>query len=154
MPTAFPPKGRLFHVVPPWVRDGAVFHIRVRCAPSSIRRLTDTDVGRPIIDSVRQYHAEGRWWCRLFLLMPDHLHALITFPRAAGMSATIKQWKSYHTRTNHLSWQEGYFDHRIRSVYELDEKGHYIRQNPVTKGLCETPEDWPWVIDLKALENE
>ena len=47
-------------------------------------------------------------------------------------------------------WQEGYFDHRLRS----DERGtqvsaklNYIRENPVAAGLCVRAEGWPWVID-------
>ena len=119
-----------------------------------MRRLTDADVARALLDSVRKYHDDGHWWCRLFLLMPDHLHALLSFPRDAGMSATVRQWKSYHARINQVRWQDGYFDHRIRTGSELDEKDHYIRQNPVANGLCETPEDWSWVIDLKGLENQ
>jgi REP element-mobilizing transposase RayT len=107
-----------------------------------------------LLDSVRKYHEAGRWWCHLFLLMPDHLHALLSVPRATGMSATVRLWKSYHARINQVRWQDGYFDHRIRNTQELDEKDHYIRQNPVVKGLCGTPGDWPWVIDLKTLADE
>ena len=66
------------------------------------------------------------------------------------MSEVIGDWKRFHARTNHVLWQEGYFDHRLRA----DERGaqvaaklNYFRQNPVVAGLCANAQEWPWVID-------
>jgi putative transposase len=113
--------------------------------------LTDPALAHGLLESVRIYHANGRWWCRLFLLMPDHLHALLAFPHSSSMSATIRQWKAFHARINHVEWQDGYFDHRIRNEAELDLKSEYIRQNPVAKGLCSLPTGWPWMVEAKDL---
>jgi len=47
-------------------------------------------------------------------------------------------------------WQEGYFDHRLRTDKrgeQLSAKMNYIRQNPVAAGRCDKSEDWPWIID-------
>jgi len=107
--------------------------------------------GRLLLDSVIEYQRQHLWWVRVFLLMPDHLHALMAFPRAAGMSGTIRQWKAFHARWNGIAWQSGYFDHRIRSSKSLSEKASYIRQNPVVKGLCATAHDWPWVVDAEGI---
>ncbi len=79
--------------------------------------------------------------------MPDHLHALLAIPPPSSMSRTIGEWKNFHARFNHVHWQENYFDHRIRNDRELREKAAYIRLNPVVKGLCARPEDWPWFVD-------
>jgi REP-associated tyrosine transposase len=51
--------------------------------------------------------------------MPDHLHTLLSFGRDGSMSAVIRDWKPFHLRINHVSWQDGYFDHRLRA----DERG-------------------------------
>jgi len=32
----------------------------------------------------------------------------------------------------------------LRSNENRIEKAHYIRMNPVRKGLCQTPEEWPY----------
>ena len=82
--------------------------------------------------------------------MPDHLHAVLSFPRDKAMSDVIRQWKRFHTRTNHVMWQEGFFDHRLRTDergVQLTAKLSYIRNNPVAAGLCARAEDWPWIID-------
>lgn len=84
--------------------------------------------------------------------MPDHTHALIAFPSDRQMSQVISAWKSWHARHSAVVWQNDYFDHRIRNEAELDLKAGYIRRNPVVKGLCRRPEDWPWVVDAAALE--
>ena len=66
------------------------------------------------------------------------------------MSELIRGWKRFHTRTNYVVWQEGYFDHRLQADQrgeELFAKMDYIRQNPVAAGLCAKAEDWRWVID-------
>lgn len=98
-----------------------------------------------MLNSVEFYTAKGRWFSHLFLLMPDHLHALLSFPKHEKMSRVISEWKRYQTRMHGLQWQDNYFDHRIRNTNEYLEKAAYIRNNPVAKGLCDTAENWRWV---------
>ena len=154
MPTLFPPKGRLYHRIPPWVPDGEVFHVRVRCRWEQPQPLTDPELASHLLNSVRHYHDCGRWYCVLFLLMPDHWHGLLAFPVAPGMSATIRAWKAFHTRLHGICWQDGYFDHRIRGGEQLTLKGDYIRRNPEVKGLCARPDDWRWKIDLAGMGRD
>ena len=137
--------GKLHHDVPTWARDDAFYHIRIRSSIEQENPLTSPDLARPLLESVRYYETNGRWWTKLFLLMPDHLHALIAFAPGETMSKVIGQWKRFHARTHHVIWQEGYFDHRLRDHgVQLDEKLDYILRNPVASGLCAKPEDWPW----------
>ena len=35
-------------------------------------------------------------------------------------------------------------DRNLRSYFDFMEKLRYIHRNPVKRGLCEKPEDWPW----------
>ena len=78
--------------------------------------------------------------------MPDHLHALLAFAPGKEMSRVIGEWKRYHGLKQSVCWQEGYFDHRLRNENQLDLKYQYILNNPVAKGLCARPEEWPWWI--------
>jgi REP-associated tyrosine transposase len=91
-----------------------------------------------------------------FMLMPDHIHAVLSFERDQSMSRVIGDWKRYQTVQHRIDWQEGYFDHRLRD----DERGeqfaakiNYIRNNPVAAGLCARAEDWPWWIERSALDE-
>jgi REP element-mobilizing transposase RayT len=139
--------GRLYHDTPGWVKAGAVFHLRGRCGQDNERHLTDPAVAPILLESVRHYHERGRWHARLFLLMPDHWHALLSFAVEERMSSIVGDWKRFQAGRSSIQWQDGYFDHRIRNEKELEEKSHYIRMNPVAKGLCARPEDWPWKIE-------
>jgi putative transposase len=148
---------RLHHHVPHWVEPGAFFHIRIRLDREKKQKLlTDPTLAKPILDSAKFYEAKMRWHIALFLLMPDHVHALLSFLRDKSMSEVIRDWKRFHKRTNRVMWQEGYFDHRLRTDergIQLSAKLNYIRQNPVAAGLCATAEDWPWIIDRFAREQ-
>ena len=145
---------RLHHTVPHWVEPGALFHIRIRLDRDKQQRpLVDPSLAPVLLDSATFYEQNTRWLITLFVLMPDHVHAVLSFQRDKSMSEVIRDWKRFHTRTHHVMWQEGYFDHRLRP----DERGtqfsaklNYIRENPVAAGLCARAEDWPWVIDRFA----
>ncbi len=76
--------------------------------------------------------------------MPDHVHALISFPPGKRMSQVVSDWKKYHATKHAVAWQENFFDHRLRNEAEHLEKYLYILNNPVAKNLCATPDDWPW----------
>lgn len=74
-----------------------------------------------LLDAARRYHELGRWWCELLLLMPDHLHAIAAFPSEPGMSEVLRNWKRGTARFQHVQWQDGYFDHRLRTEKEARE---------------------------------
>ena len=142
---------RLHHILPQWVEPGALFHVRIALDQANEQKaLTYPALAQAILDSARFYETKTRWHITLFLLMPDHLHALLSFARDQSMSDVIRDWKRFHPRINDVFWQEGYFDHRLRA----DERGaqltanmNYIRQNPVAAGLCAKAENWLWMID-------
>jgi putative transposase len=142
---------RLHHRVPPWVEPGALFHVRIALDREKEQKaLTSPGLAQQILDSARFYERRLRWHITLFLLMPDHLHAMLSFARNQSMSEVIRDWKRFHTRTNDVLWQEGYFDHRLRADErgeQISTKMNYIRQNPVAAGLCATTQEWPWVMD-------
>ena len=142
---------RLHHATPSWVKSGAVFHIRVRILPGNPCLLTEPLIAGSLLESARYYHRQATWYCHLMLLMPDHWHALLSFPSESRMIAVVGRWKAWQTRNLDLLWQDNFFDHRIRSPHELQLKAEYIRQNPVGKGLCKNAADWPWAIDPLTL---
>jgi REP element-mobilizing transposase RayT len=78
---------RLHHEVPHWVEAGSIFHIRIAINREKQRMpLSATHLAQALVESARIYHASRRWHITLFLLMPDHLHALLSFPIGNAMS--------------------------------------------------------------------
>jgi putative transposase len=135
---------RLYHCTPGWVRRGALFHVRIRAAAAQSPALTDPTLAAELLAAAERYHNLGRWWCELFLLMPDHLHALLVFPCEPGLAAVIRDWKRGAARFQNARWQENFFDHRIRHTQEKETTWAYIHRNPVAKGLCREDEHWPY----------
>ena len=58
-------------------------------------QLCRADTGDAVLAAVKFNHETLVWHCRLCLLMPDHLHAIIAFPREPGMEMTVKNWKKF-----------------------------------------------------------
>ena len=131
------------HEIPSWVDDGAVFFITINCEPRGRNQLTTPTAESAIERSLHHQNSCGAWWIHLFLLMPDHLHGLISFSRETPMQSSIQNWKRFLARHVGIAWQRDFFDHRLRHDESLTEKWNYIRENPVRKGLAAKPDDWP-----------
>jgi REP element-mobilizing transposase RayT len=164
-----PVRKKLPHTVPQWVPEGNWFFITIKCVPPGKNQLCRIDggqegravrpltaaigahgvtrptVGDGVLAAMKHNHDDLIWHCRLCLLMPDHLHAIIAFPREPGMKATVTNWKKFVAVKLGVEWQRDFFDHRLRDHHELQEKTSYILMNPVRKGLCERMADWVWV---------
>ena len=41
-------------------------------------------------------------------------------------------------------WERRYYDFNVWTERKRVEKLRYMHRNPVTRGLVEKPEDWPW----------
>ncbi len=136
--------GRLHHQTPGWVQDGSLFHLRLRVEAAQTPPLTAPLLAPALLAAAKRYHDLGHWWCELFLLMPDHAHAIVAFPPEPGMSEVLRHWKRGTTRFQSVQWQEGYFDHRLRHAAAFAETWHYLRRNPLVKNLCATEADWRW----------
>jgi hypothetical protein len=97
----FPSK--LHHDVPHWVEPNSLFHIRIRLDRDKQQRpLTDALLGTTLLESAEFYDCKFRWRIALFLLMPNHVYALLAFQRDEPMSRVIGDWKHFYARTNQI----------------------------------------------------
>ena len=136
-------------VPPPWVRPGELFFVTVCCQRRGVNVLAREEIARSLFDALEAYVAAGRWYVRLMVLMPDHLHALMAVPAEEDLQRVVRSWKRFLARTVTIEWQRDFFDHRLRNDESCEEKSAYIRDNPVRAGLVARPEDWPYVWEPK-----
>ena len=137
---------RLKHGIPPWVRDGAIYFITINAKTRHNDTLLKNDNPTKIKSAVQNYTTQNKWWPSLVILMPDHLHVLLSLNTAnLSIKQIISPWKRFLNRSAGIEWQEGFFEHRIRDDDSLREKEEYLRQNPIRAGLTKTPEDWPHI---------
>ena len=132
------------HTMPAWVQFGTPFFITLCCAERGINQLCLDTVADRLLRCAKFYHEKSDWHCRLFLLMPDHIHAMASFPPAHGMRNFLRKFKIYTARECSVRWQRDFFDHRPRNANELHLKMDYVRQNPVRAGLVTTAADWKY----------
>ena len=145
---------RLQHEVPSWVPHGAWYHIRLRVDRAQTTALTEPALGAALLSSIGRYQESGRWYCLVAVLMPDHLHAILSFPPDKRLIRVVGEWKRYQAKQHGVAWQGNFFDHRLRNDAEVFEKYLYILNNPVVKGLCARAEDWPWrSTDSESVEG-
>jgi REP element-mobilizing transposase RayT len=145
----FVPRKKLSHDVPAWVPDGSLYFVTIHCLQRATAQLTVPSVAEGVLESVAYYHRTGRWFARLFLLMPDHAHGLVAFPSGESMRRVVSDWKRYTARRDGIRWQRDFFEHRIRPGENWDMKSTYIRENPVRAGLIVTPMQWPWYMEAR-----
>jgi putative transposase len=82
-----------------------------------------------------------------YVVMPEHVHLLLSKPERADLSVAIQVLKQTVSRGLSSSagfWQRRFYDFNVRTEEKRKEKLRYLHQNPVTRGLVEKPEDWQW----------
>ena len=98
-----------------------------------------------------------------YVVMPEHVHLLISELQDKNPSAVMQALKlgfarrvlasgkrrnpaqaSFFDHTHKHIWQKRFYDFNVWTEHKCIEKLRYIHRNPVTRGLVERPEDWPW----------
>lgn len=84
-----------------------------------------------------------------YVVMPEHVHLLITEPESRPLATALQALKQSVSRTLSLRapkpfWLARYYDFNVWSEEKRIEKLRYMHRNPVKRGLVECPEDWPW----------
>ena len=143
-PHNLPIRKHLPHSIPAMVADGTLFFITINCTTRDSNQLAHPTIATAVVENLSRHQEAGDIWVYLLMLMPDHLHGLFSFSREVSMRQIISSFKRFTARHSAIRWQRDFFDHRIRNDASREEKWHYIRNNPVRKGLVQTPDEWPF----------
>jgi hypothetical protein len=74
-----PVRKKLPHTIPQWVAEGSWFFITINCVPPGKNQLCRAETGDAVLAAMKINRERSIWHCRLCVLMPDHLHAIIAF---------------------------------------------------------------------------
>ena len=109
------------------------------------------------IDVLRSYVAARRFQVHDFVVMPNHVHLLITVGEDMTVEKAMQLMKggfSYRLKREFgyagEVWQRGFSDVRIEDKESLLRHRDYIAQNPVRKGLANSPEEYPFCFEYLA----
>jgi putative transposase len=81
-----------------------------------------------------------------YVVMPEHVHLLVTEPAGAILATAIQAVKLSvaKQRPERPFWQARYYDWIVYTEKKRLEKLRYIHRNPVVRGLVAQPEAWAW----------
>ena len=114
--------------------------------------LARPDIAVLVRDTLGHFQG-GRYLLQEWVVMPNHVHAILWPMPNYLLSDILKSWKQFisrrakkilEMRDKEPFWQTEFYDHWIRDEEEKARISRYIRNNPVTAGLCTLPEDWRW----------
>jgi putative transposase len=130
---------------------------------------TKTAMGKPLlqaernanllIDVLRTNVAAKKLRVHDFLIMPDHVHLLLSITEMTIEKAMqlIKGGFSYRLKKDFgfdgEVWQRGFADDRINDGESFAQHREYIRQNPVRAGLTASPEEFPFCFTYLARQK-
>jgi len=93
-----------------------------------------------------------------YILMPDHIHLFVKLPPPSeNLSKWIKSLKNSLSKTlrshNVVAphWQNGFFDHVLRSTESYSQKWLYMVENSVRAGLVSDWTQWPYQGEIQPL---
>ena len=115
----------------------AVTHQRHRI----FQRTSNADL---MMNTLLRYRDQGRFALHGFVIMPDHIHALITPAPDQTLERCVQLIKggfSFAIRHEIKSeiWQDGYHAHRITDAIDYQNQLHYIANNPTRKHYANYP---------------
>ena len=91
--------------------------------------------------------------------MPDHAHLFVTGGLDFELDPWIGKLKQALAKGDERFggatriWQEGCFDHVLRSDESYAEKWMYVRENPVRAGLVKSWEEWPYQGEIVYIDR-
>ncbi len=100
-----------------------------------------------LIETLAHYRQERKFLLHEFVLMPDHIHALLTPAAEISLERAmqfIKGGFSFRLKARGTVWQASFTNHRVRDLDDYEQHREYIRMNPVRAGLSKTPEAYPY----------
>jgi putative transposase len=128
---------------------------------------TKTSMGRALlqsernatlfIDVLRSYVSARKFRVHDFVVMPNHVHLLITVDEEMAIEKAVQLIKgrfSYRLKKEFgysgEVWQRGFSDVRIEDHESFLRHREYIAQNPVKKGLADSAEEFPFCFNYLA----
>jgi putative transposase len=102
---------------------------------------------RLLLQTLLDYRSHGKYLLHDFVIMPDHLHLLITPADDISLERAIQFIKggfSFRLKSKLAVWQESFTNHRIRDQEDLERHCEYIRMNPVRAGLMGRPDEYQY----------
>ena len=128
---------------------GHQWYFLTTCTQNRVPSLQDGALVDEHINLLVQGAREECFGIQAYCFMPDHLHLLVSGTHETSDCLKFvygfKQRSAFAFKraTGKKLWQHKPYDHILRPDERWEAVAYYIWMNPVRKGLCACPEDWP-----------
>ena len=102
---------------------------------------------RLMMDTLAHYRDQGKFLLHEFVVMPDHVHLLLTPAPEVTLERAmqfIKGGFSFRKKSRGPAWQASFTNHRVRDYGDYERHREYIWMNPVRARLVERAGDYPY----------
>ena len=103
--------------------------------------LRNPEISKIVADTLLHFDGE-RYLLDEWVVMPNHVHALVTPFPGFELKSILHSWKSYsaheinkQTDKPGTVWKQESYDHIVRNEEELNRIREYIRNNPAKAGI-------------------
>jgi len=110
-----------------------------------------------LIDVLRSLVAERKFELHDFVIMPDHLHLLLTVYDDMTIEKAMQLIKGrFSHRLSHEigykgeAWKRGFTEVQVMNRESFETHREYIAQNPVKTGLAAIPDEYPFCFRYLA----
>jgi putative transposase len=128
--------------------SGATYFVTTKCW-QNIAVFQVTESVEILIRKMLEYRDKGSYALHEFVIMPNHLHVLITPGSSTSLERAMQLIKGGSSHEIHRLrrrdspiWQSGFHESRVRDARDYESKLDYIYFNPVVARLVEMPQDW------------
>ncbi|HEV2177775.1 MAG TPA: transposase [Terriglobia bacterium] len=140
---------------------GRQWYYLTACTQGRVPRFRDARLVAENLELLSVRAKDLRFEVHAYCFMPDHLHLLASGSDDQSDCLTfINRFKQvsgfkFKQATGQRLWQHKSYDHILRPGERWEAVAYYIWMNPVRKGLCGQPDEWPFsgseTIDWRRL---
>jgi REP-associated tyrosine transposase len=137
---------RLTHRTSP----GATYFVTTK-AWHNVAVFQVNEVAEILIRKLLEYRSKGNYFLHEFVVMPNHLHLILTPLDDISLEKAIQLIKGGSSHEIHRVresksqiWQPGFHEYKIRDAADYHKTVSYIHFNPVVARLAASPDEWPF----------
>jgi putative transposase len=129
---------------------GRGWYFLTACTRRRDRVFTDPTLAHFLIHAIRTAATLEGFRLHAWCIMPDHVHILAEgSTNESVLSRFVSRWKQasaleFKRRFAGDLWQRIFYDHILRPMELPHSFAWYIWLNPVRKGMCKEPGEYPW----------
>jgi putative transposase len=110
------------------------------------------------LETLKHYREQGHFLIHAFVIMPDHVHLILTPAIGTSLEKTIQLIKGgFSFRAKQIAgptWQKSFNESQIQTSAQYHAQVDYIHLNPVRKGLVLHAHDYEWSSVNSAFDGD